>query len=149
LNDSVSAQPSPINPEPTSPEELERRRVADAHGDPYLLYRDAGGALQVLSLPGSWEQVHIGRSMAAEISLQWDPEVSTVHAQLERVGDDWVLVDDGLSRNGSFINDERMKGRRRLYDGDTLRFGRTPVRFHAPLQVHERTLMRPDGGDEG
>jgi hypothetical protein len=147
----VVAPPSPVDPEPTSPEELERQRVAQAHGDPYLLYRDAGGALQVLSLPGSWEQVHIGRSMAAEISLQWDLAVSTVHAQLERLGDDWVLVDDGLSRNGSYINGERMSGRRRLYDGDLLRFGQTPVSFHAPLQVREHTLLRPDPdpGDEG
>ena len=79
--------------------------------------------------------------MAAEISLRWDPEVSTIHAQLERVGDDWALVDDGLSRNGSFINGERMVGRRRLHNGDRLRFGRTPLSFHAPLQAGDRTLI--------
>lgn len=123
--------------------------MADAHGDSYLLYRNADSALQVLSLPGSWEQVHIGRSPAAEISLQWDLEASTVHAKLERLGDDWVLIDDGLSRNGSFVNGEKMVGRRRLYDGDKLRFGRTPVTFHAPLQVRQHTLMRPDDGDDG
>ncbi len=144
----VSASPSPIDPEPSSPEELERQRVADALGDPYLLYRDADGALQVLSLPGSWEQVHIGRSTAAEISLQWDPQVSTVHAKLDRLGDDWVLIDDGLSRNGSFVNDEKMVGRRRLYDGDKLCFGRTAVTFHAPLQVRQQTLMRPTDPDD-
>lgn len=136
-----------MDPAPASPDETERQRVAHAHGDPYLLFRDADGGLQVLSLPGSWEQVHIGRSGAAEISLPWDREVSTVHASLERLGDDWVLVDDGLSRNGSYINDERMRGRRRLYDGDVLRFGQTRVSFHAPLQVRDRTLLRPEVGD--
>ena len=120
--------------------------MAEAHGDPYLLYRNRDGVLQVLSLPGSWEQINIGRSMAAEISLQCDPEVSTVHAKLERLGDDWVLVDDGLSRNGSFVNGE-MVGRRRLYNGDRLRFGRTPITFRAPLQVRERTLLRPTDVD--
>jgi FHA domain-containing protein len=147
LNGSVSATPSPTDPTPASPEELERQRLAEAHGDPYLLYRNPHGALQVLSLPGSWEQVHIGRSMSAEISLHWDPEVSTVHAQVERLGDDWVLIDDGLSRNGSFVNGERMVGRRRLDDGDELRFGQTPVTFHAPLQVRQHTLLRPSDGD--
>ena len=100
----------------------------------------------MLSLPGSWEQVNIGRSAGAEISLAWDGEVSTVHAQLERVGDDWVLVDDGLSRNGSFVNGEKIVGRRRLRDGDELRFGQTPILFHAPLQANESTVIRPDLG---
>jgi len=148
LNGFVSDSPSPVDPAPSSPEEHERQRAAQAHGDPYLLYRDADAGLQVLSLPGSWEQVHIGRSTAAEISLQWDPEVSTVHAQLERLGDDWVLIDDGLSRNGSFVNGEKMVGRRRLNDDDRLRFGRTTVSFHHPLQVRQHTLLRPDHGDD-
>ena len=130
-----------MDPAPVSPDEHERQRMAELHGDPYLLYRTPDGALQLLSLPGSWEQLNIGRSMAAEISLRWDPEVSTIHAQLERVGDDWALVDDGLSRNGSFINGERMVGRRRLHNGDRLRFGRTPLSFHAPLQAGDRTLI--------
>ena len=108
------------------------------HGDPYLLFRTADGGLQILSLPGSWEQVNVGRSPAAEISLHWDPRVSRVHAQLERVGDDWALVDDGLSRNGSFLNGERIVGRRRLSNGDELRFGRTAVIFHAPLERAKR-----------
>ena len=34
-------------------------------------------------------------------------------------------MDDGLSRNGTFVNGERLSGRRRLTDGDTLRFGGT------------------------
>ena len=131
---------SGTDPTPASPDEVERQRLAERHGDPYLLYRDREGRLQLLSLPGSWEQVNIGRGAGAEVSLQWDPEVSTYHAQLERVGDDWALVDDGLSRNGSFVNGERLSGRRRLYNGDQLRFGRTQVSFHAPLQVYQRTV---------
>ena len=66
-----------------------------------------------------------------------------MHASLERLGDDWVLVDDGLSRNGSFVNGERMRGRRRLYDGDELRFGQTQVSFHAPLQVRRAHAAAP------
>jgi len=55
-----------------------------------------------------------------------------VHAQLEPVGSDWALIDDGLSRNGTFVNGERVAGRRRLRDGDRLCFGETPVLFRAP-----------------
>ncbi|MGK2937094.1 MAG: FHA domain-containing protein, partial [Solirubrobacteraceae bacterium] len=43
-----------------------------------------------------------------------------------------VVVDDGLSRNGSFLNGARIRGRRRLVDGDELRFGRTRLVYHAP-----------------
>src|SRR5690606_25341775 len=43
-----------------------------------------------------------------------------------------TLVDDGLSRNGSFVNEERVHGRRLLRDGDALRFGRTTVVYHRP-----------------
>ena len=34
---------------------------------------------------------------------------------------DWTVVDDGLSRNGTYVNGERIHGRRRLVDGDTPR----------------------------
>ena len=61
------------------------------------------------------------------VALAWDAEVSRVHAQLEPVGGDWALIDDGLSRNGTFVNGERIAGRRRLRDGDRLCFGETPV----------------------
>ena len=30
-----------------------------------------------------------------------------MHARFERVGDAWAVVDDGLSRNGTFVNGER------------------------------------------
>jgi len=132
------------DPAPLSPEERERQEVAQRHGDPYLLFRTDEGRLKILSLPGSWDQVTVGRSPGAEVSLEWDPRVSRFHAQLERVGDDWAIVDDGLSSNGSFLNGTRIDGRRRLADGDELRFGQTRVRFHAPLQDSKRTLMGDD-----
>ena len=53
--------------------------------------------------------------------------MSRTHAQLELVGDEWTLVDDGLSRNGSFVNGERVAGRRRLADGDVLLVGQTAL----------------------
>ena len=46
---------------------------------------------------------------------------SRLHAQLARVGRDWTIVDDGLSQNGTFVNEARIVGRRRLRSGDLIR----------------------------
>jgi pSer/pThr/pTyr-binding forkhead associated (FHA) protein len=52
-----------------------------------------------------------------------------VHAELVRVGHHWAVVDDGLSRNGTFLNGERVSGRKRVHDGDTLVLGDTTFNF--------------------
>ena len=67
-----------------------------------------------------------------DVPLAWDEEVSRLHAELEHIKGEWALVDDGLSRNGSYLNGERIKGRHRLRDGDRLCFGRTVVLYRAP-----------------
>ena len=55
-----------------------------------------------------------------------------MHAALERAGDDWILVDDGLSHNGTYVGGERVNGRRRLRDGDVISVGTTTIAFCAP-----------------
>ena len=121
--------------------EDEAAELAEAErlGDPYLVYGDSGGRQRVLSLSGSWDRVSIGRALTADVVLSWDEDVSRIHAELQRLGDEWVLVDDGLSRNGSYIGGLRIEGRRALRDGDELRFGKTTVRFRAPFQVDDET----------
>ncbi|UJA21776.1 FHA domain-containing protein [Thermoleophilia bacterium SCSIO 60948] len=76
--------------------------------------------------------VLVGRSADATISLAADKEVSSLHAELEPVGGEWLLVDDGLSRNGTYVNAERIAGRRRLRDRDLIRCGRTTILFRTP-----------------
>ena len=49
-------------------------------------------------------KITIGRRPSNEVVLDWDSEISRVHAALERLGDAWTVVDDGLSRNGSYLN---------------------------------------------
>jgi len=122
--------------------EAEELAAAERRGDPYLVYHDAGERQRVLSLPDTWARVTVGRSLTADVVLSWDDDVSRVHADLQRIGGEWVLVDDGLSRNGSFVNGERVEGRRMLKDGDELRFGQTAVRFKAPFQVGGETRIR-------
>jgi pSer/pThr/pTyr-binding forkhead associated (FHA) protein len=85
--------------------------------------------------------VWVGRRPSADLSLSWDKEVSGVHAQLEPAGGEWTLVDDGLSRNGSFVGSDRVTSRRRLRDGDLLRFGDTLVAFRDPNEGHDTTVL--------
>jgi predicted component of type VI protein secretion system len=74
-------------------------------------------------------RVTIGRDPEADVAIAWDAEVSRTHALLERVGLAWTAVDDGLSRNGSFVNGSRVIGRCRLADGDRLRVGATEITY--------------------
>jgi pSer/pThr/pTyr-binding forkhead associated (FHA) protein len=112
--------------------ELKERIDAERRGAPFLVYRDAQG--RQLVRPLDRERLTVGRSESAEVRLDFDPEASRVHAELERIAGDWILVDDGLSRNGSFVNNNRVVGRRRLRDGDVLRFGGTTALFRSPSQ---------------
>lgn len=59
--------------------------------------------------------------------LPGDEEVSRLHAVIECVDDQWTILDDGLSRNGTFVNGDRISGRRRLRNGDSVRIGRTAL----------------------
>ena len=113
---------------------------AEREGAPFLAYKDAAGELRLRPLR-DLERATLGRSEHNDVSLAWDQEVSRTHAQLEHVGGDWTLVDDGLSRNGSFVNGERVRGRRRLDDGDIVRLGRTSLLFRAPGPGIESTAV--------
>ena len=67
----------------------------------------------------------IGRAPEAEIRLL-DDGVSRHHARLVLEGDE-VWLEDCESRNGTFINGERLCVRHALRDGDKLQLGRTTV----------------------
>lgn len=123
---------SPLRPHGATPRELKARLEQDARGLPYLVLRDAEGVQRFHTLGEDADRVVVGRAEASDVRLEWDAEVSRVHAVLERMADGWVLADDGLSRNGSYVNHERVRGRRRLTDSDGLRFGDTHLAFRDP-----------------
>ena len=123
---------SPLNPHPASPVEMQQRILAEREGKPFLLVRDADQAQHIIRLPGDADRLTIGRGEGVDLALDWDERVSRVHAELERVGETWALADAGLSRNGSFVNGKRVRGRRRLEEGDELRLGGTRMVFRAP-----------------
>jgi len=97
----------------------------------FLVYGDRHGIQRTFVIDAASERARIGRGTGVELRLSWDREVSRVHAELYRVGDAWVLTDDGLSANGTYVNGERVRGRRRLASGDRIRVGRTPLVFRA------------------
>lgn len=109
-----------------------------------LFFRDDTGRQQMATLPSGASRMTIGREPGNDVELPWDAEVSRLHAQLERVGRDWVIVDDGLSRNGTFVNGERLVGRHRLHDGDVLLVGGTSMTYRADRAVRSSETMVAD-----
>jgi DNA-binding CsgD family transcriptional regulator len=132
-------------PHSLPPAQLAALVAAEREGVPFLAYKDADDDLQLEALDGA-ERLTIGRSAQNGLALTWDPQVSRTHAQLELVGGDWTVVDDGLSRNGSFVNGERVAGRRRLDDGDMLRIGGTSVLYRCPGAVSDTTVVGDPAG---
>src|SRR4051794_25864604 len=121
------------------------RIEAERLGMPFLLFRDGTDTERVYTLEDTaTRKITVGRAPAADVILAWDTKVSGFHAELERIGDGWAIVDDGLSRNGTFVNDERLQGRHRLEDGDNLRFGDTIVAYRAPeWREYGETIVSP------
>jgi pSer/pThr/pTyr-binding forkhead associated (FHA) protein len=91
-------------------------------------------------------RVTIGRRPSCDVALPWDGEVSRLHAELVRLGEDWVVCDDGLSHNGTFVNGERVRGRRRVHPGDAIAVGATTLALHgAESKVEPTHAARPEG----
>ncbi len=134
-----------LGSKPTTPLELKAQIEAERRRAAFLVHRDGDGEQQIVTLAEA--AVWVGRRDTVGLSLAWDDQVSGVHAALEPTGGEWTLVDDGLSRNGSFVNGERVNGRRRLRDRDMLRFGRTVVAFRAPAQAgrQQSTMIAGEG----
>jgi hypothetical protein len=122
--------------------ELKAQIEAERAGRPFLVFRDGAGEQEIVAIEAGAEELWLGRGESADVRLGWDEEVSALHAQIEVVRDECTLLDDGLSRNGSFVNEERVHGRRHLRDGDTIRLGRTQIRYRRPGEgVPEATAV--------
>ena len=125
--------------------ELEARVGAERSGMPFVMFRDGDGRQQIVALPAEEDRVAVGRRPERGIHLPWDPEVSRVHALLEHVAGAWTVVDGGLSRNGTFVNDVRVVERRRLHNGDVVRCGNVLLEFRDPRdRTDEETLRATD-----
>jgi FHA domain len=110
--------------------ELKAQIEAEASGSAFVVWRRPDGEQFVLPLTA--ERLTIGRGEGVDVDLEGDDQVSRVHAELERVGEAWVIADDGLSTNGTFVNGERVGARRRLTNKDLIGIGDSGVLFRDP-----------------
>ena len=114
------------------PGDLMRLQEAERARVPFLVTRDGADDQRIFTLDPGQGQLTVGRDEENAVVLDWDPTVSRTHIELERVGAVWVAADDGLSRNGTLVNGERLHGRVRLADGAVLRAGATDLLFRDP-----------------
>jgi len=93
----------------------------------YVEVWDRGGR-QLRALDS--ERITVGTLESNDVVVDVDG-VSRVHAVLERFRDAWFVRDLG-SRNGTFVNGDRILGERALHSGDEILLGRLRLLFHAP-----------------
>jgi pSer/pThr/pTyr-binding forkhead associated (FHA) protein len=128
----MSGSPSPLKAHSASPAELRERIEAERRGRPFLVFRGEDHEQQIVDLDRLGGRLSVGRGLTNEVSLAWDTEVSRLHAELECIGGEWTVSDDGLSRNGTYVNGQRVSGRHRLRDGDLIRVGQTSIAYRRP-----------------
>ena len=91
------------------------------------------------------ERVTLGAADANDVVISWDQTVSGLHAVLERIGEAGWVVKDLSSRNGTFVNGERIWGERPLYPGDEIRVGGTRILFRSDRPFPDsRTTVGPE-----
>src|SRR5262245_49098809 len=81
---------------------------------------------ELITLSG--ERVTVGKAETNLVSLKHDSTVSRVHAVLENLGFAWSIRDVG-SRNGTYLNGEKISAERVLRSGDELRVGKSRLIF--------------------
>jgi hypothetical protein len=133
-----SQDPAPADPlarHALSASELKQLLAFERAGEAFIAYRDGEGALRFFTASAvdrsPAASSTIGRRGGMDLSLAWDSEVSGLHAELHHTGGEWMIVDDGLSTNGTYVNGQRINARRRLKDDDRIRVGRTVLAYRA------------------
>ncbi|MDA0185532.1 FHA domain-containing protein [Solirubrobacter phytolaccae] len=128
----------------SSPAELQARLAAERAEAPFLELRDGDGVQQIVALAG---QLTVGRSPTAGLALPWDAQVSRSHTSIECLDGMWTVLDDGRSTNGTFVNEERVGGRRTLRHLDVIRVGATRLRFHDPSEAGQDSKLTEVAGN--
>lgn len=130
-----TALAGPLAPHSLTPGELKRVLAAERGSDAFLALRDGEGQLLIRPLPAAVQTLALGRRPELDIALPWDGRVSALHAELHRIAGEWAIVDDGLSRNGTFVNGRRVRSRQRLRAGDLIRVGDTLIAFSSDART--------------
>jgi diguanylate cyclase (GGDEF)-like protein len=80
--------------------------------------------------------VRIGRGADNQIVLEGD-SVSRRHCHFDRRQGNWHIVDDG-STNGTFLNEEQVKGSSQLNNGDRVKVGPTILKYLSGLDAEAK-----------
>jgi pSer/pThr/pTyr-binding forkhead associated (FHA) protein len=84
----------------------------------------------------------IGRTPSNAVALP-DGSVSSNHARVLRSADGFLIEDVG-SRNGTYVNSERVSGKRALLDGDVLRLGKVLLTFNVAVETKKQSTTTPE-----
>jgi hypothetical protein len=85
----------------------------------------------------------IGRAEESGLTVL-DGSVSSKHARILRL-DDGFVIEDLKSRNGTFVNGERvMEGQRKLADGDLIRIGKVIMTFNVARETKAGETTEPE-----
>ena len=99
---------------------------------PYqLLIADAEGNRQPRPLSG--RRLSLGRAVDNDLSYPEDTGLSRHHLVLEKIGEQWWARDLG-SKNGTFINEQPVRERVLLHDGDRITVSSSAL-FSRPLRT--------------
>ena len=79
-------------------------------------------------IPLTGHRVTLGKASTNVVSFDHDETVSRLHAALENLGLAWSIRDLG-SRNGTYLNRERISAERVLRSGDEVRVGKSRMIF--------------------
>jgi len=97
-------------------------------------------------VPLTGDRVTLGKASTNVVALEHDPTVSRLHAILENHGSAWSIRDVG-SRNGTFVNGEKIAAEQVLRPGDEVRIGKSRLVYLRARQsddpVDEATIV-PD-----
>lgn len=127
----INKDGDPLARHSLSPGELKGLLAAERAGKPFLAFRDREGRLGLFATDHGEQTCTVGRRPEMDLSIAWDSEVSGLHAELQGLSGEWTIVDDGLSKNGTYVNGRRVSGRQRLRDGDRVRIGQTILVYKA------------------
>jgi pSer/pThr/pTyr-binding forkhead associated (FHA) protein len=148
--DAPAGGEDPLARHSLSPRELKQLLEVERERLPFLALREPSAGLRLITLDSGTPSLTLGRQAEMDVTIAWDVEVSALHAELQCRGGEWTIVDDGLSRNGTYVNGRRVGARQRLRDGDRIRLGQTTIAFNlggrprAQTTVSARAVRVPD-----
>lgn len=94
------------------------------------VWKSAGPELVVLDA----DRATVGKAPSNDVVVAGDRMISRLHAAFERFSAGWAVRDLG-SRNGTWVNGERIWAERALRHGDEIRVGKTRIVYRSDEDV--------------